>query len=76
MTKPLPPIVHGPITPSTPSVRVTTVASNATVDLLVAGAKHWQLGQYQRRHTVGAHRRRRRGRANRDRAAKDHGRYQ
>jgi hypothetical protein len=38
MAKPLPPIVHGPITPSTPPVLVTAVASNATADLLVAGA--------------------------------------
>ena len=35
---PLPPIVHGPITPTTPSARVTAVATNATVDLFVGGA--------------------------------------
>jgi hypothetical protein len=38
MTKPLPPIVHGPITPSNPAVRITAVAPNATVEILVTGA--------------------------------------
>jgi hypothetical protein len=38
MARPLPPIVVGPITPTTPSVQVRAVAPNATVDLLVAGA--------------------------------------
>jgi hypothetical protein len=38
MTKPLPPIIHGPINPMTAAVRVTAVAPNATVDLVVVGA--------------------------------------
>lgn len=37
MTRPLPPVVHGPLTPVTSVVRVTAVAPDATVDLLVAG---------------------------------------
>jgi hypothetical protein len=37
MTRPLPPVVHGPITPSSPAVRVTAVVAGATVDLLVGG---------------------------------------
>lgn len=37
MARPLPPIVHGPILPFSPSVRVTAVAAGATVEILVAG---------------------------------------
>jgi hypothetical protein len=37
MTRPLPPIVHGPITPPTPAVLVTSVAPNAAVDVLADG---------------------------------------
>ena len=37
MTRPLPPIVRGPITPAALSVRVTAVTPKATVDLFVAG---------------------------------------
>ncbi|EOQ16003.1 hypothetical protein KQ3_04917 [Bacillus cereus B5-2] len=37
MTRPLPPKVHGPITPESPSVKVTLVAKNATVDIFVGG---------------------------------------
>lgn len=37
MVRPLPPVVHGPITPVTPSVRVTSVADNAIVELVCNG---------------------------------------
>jgi len=38
MTRPLPPIAHGPIRPSTPSDRVTAVAAGATVELISNGS--------------------------------------
>jgi hypothetical protein len=37
MTPPLPPVVHGPITPSSPSVQVSAVLEGATVDLVAGG---------------------------------------